>query len=286
MRLSAKRRARWLGVSEVHVEASRQLLLRRGVVEVIRMGEGEPIVLVPGMAGGWKLLAPLARRLARGHEVILYGLRGDRGAPVAARSETMADYATDLADVIDGLRLERPTVFGVSFGGAVALEFAAEHPAMVGALALQGVEAAFRQSLGSKIALRVLEGYPLPHDNRFLNQYFNLLHAGKPEPGPLTDFIVERCWSTDQGVMARRLRALRDFDVSDRLWKVDAPTLVMGGTRDAIVPVARQRALAGAISGARFEAIEGAGHVAFLTHKDDVAGQVRRHARQAQAASC
>lgn len=286
MRLSAERRARWMGTSDAILEASRQLLLGRGVVEVIRLGQGEPIVMVPGMAGGWKLLAPLARKLARSHEVILYGLRGDRGAQVGSRRESVADYASDLADVIHGLGLERPTIFGVSFGGAVALEMAVEHPSMVGALAVQGVEAAFRKNLGSQIALRVLEGYPLPHDNRFLNQFFNLLHAGKPEPGPLADFVVERCWSTDQGVLARRLRALEGFDVADRLWRVEAPTLVLGGTRDAIVPVARQRALAGSISGARFEALEGAGHIGFLTHKDEVAKQVRRHVRQARATLC
>ena len=281
MRLSAERRSRWSEISGVSIEVSRQLLFRRGVVEVIRMGEGEPIVLVPGMAGGWRLLAPLARWLSRSHEVILYGLRGDRGAQVLARPDAMSDYADDLAEVIDGLGLERPTVFGVSFGGAVALELAVEHPAMVGALAVQGVEAAFRPSLGSKVALRVLEGYPLPHDNRFINQFFNLLHAGKPESAELADFVVERCWSTDQGVLARRLRALEGFDVADRLWRIEAPTLVLGGTRDAIVPLARQRALAGAIAGASFGSIEGAGHVAFLTHKDDVARLVRRHARLA-----
>src|SRR5579875_3392684 len=48
-------------------------------VDVVRLGRGEPIVLVPGLAGGRGLLAPLARRLARRHEVILPSLRGDRG---------------------------------------------------------------------------------------------------------------------------------------------------------------------------------------------------------------
>ena len=238
-------------------------------------GEGEPIVLVPGLAGGWRLLAPLARRLARHHQVILYGLRRD-GSPLGPPARSVADYARDLADLLDELRLERPTVLGVSFGGAVALELAVERPQRIGGLVLQGVEARFRMTLGATIARRVLERFPLPADNRFFNQFFNLLHGGKPEAGPLADFVVERCWETDQSVMAHRIGLLEGFDVSDRLWRIDVPTLVLAGTRDVIVPPSRQRALAESIAGARFETMEGAGHVGFLTHGGEVARHVGR----------
>jgi len=255
-------------------------------VEVVRLGRGEPIILVPGLAGGWKLLAPLARRLADRHEVILYSLRGDRDPFAWGRGEGLADHAGDLGRLIDHLQLERPTVFGVSFGGAVALELATANPGRIGALVLQGVEARFRTTLGASIARRVLERFPLPADNGFVNQFFNLLHGGKPEPGPLADFVVERCWETDQGVMARRLKALEGFDVSDRLWRIDMPTLVLAGTRDVVVPLARQRALAEAIPSARFEALEGAGHIGFLTHRADVARHIRRLVRDGQRSFC
>jgi len=286
MRLSARRRSSWSGLFGEMAGDSRRLLSRGGLCDVVRMGRGEPIVLVPGLAGGWKLLAPLARRLARRHEVILYGLRGDRGPIVAPRAESMEGYADDLAEVIESLGLERPAILGVSFGGAVALEFAVSHPGLVGALVVQGAEARFRKSLGSQIALGVLERFPMPADNPFFNQFFNLLHAGKPDSASLADFVVERCWETDQGAMARRLRALESFDVADRLWQVEAPTLILGGTRDAIVPVARQRSLAEAIPGARFEPLDGAGHIGFLTHRDEITRQVGRHVRASRRLYC
>ena len=87
----------------------------------------------------------------------------------------------------------------------------------------------------------MLERFPLPSDNRFVNQFFHLLYGAKPEPGPLVDFVVDRIWETDQSVMAQRLAQLESFDVSDRLWKIDVPTLVLAGARDVIVPVARQQ---------------------------------------------
>jgi len=255
-------------------------------VEVLEIGQGEPIVVVPGLAGGWKLVAPLAHQLAKHHRVFVCGLRGDQVPLGMSWTHDLGDYAQDIATVIDQLGLERPTVFGVSFGGAIALELAIERPHRLGALVLQGVEARFRMTLGATIARRVLERFPLPSDNRFVNQFFNLLHGSKPEPGPLTDFVVERCWETDQSVMARRIGLLESFDVSERLWAIEAPTLVLAGARDAIVPAARQRALAEAIPGARFESIEGAGHIGFLTHRAEVTRHVRQLLRQVRHSPC
>jgi len=271
-----------------HLQEGREHQIRLGDewVDVVEMGRGEPIVLVPGLAGGWKLLVPLARHLARRHRVILPGLRGDRSPMGGSWARGVGEYARDLASAIGQLGLERPTVFGVSFGGAIALELAVEEPHLLGGLILQGVEARFRMTLGTTIARRVLERFPLPSDNRFVNQFFNLLHGCKPEPGPLADFVVERCWETDQSVIARRIGQLESFDVSDRLWRIEVPTLVLAGTRDVVVASARQRALASAIPGARFQALDEAGHIAFLTHRQEIARHVRRLMARVKHSHC
>jgi pimeloyl-ACP methyl ester carboxylesterase len=286
MRLAAKHRNEW--VTSLHFIEGRQhqVRLNSDWVDVVQVGRGEPLVLVPGLAGGWKLLAPLAEKLARHFEVTIAGLRGDRFPLGNTWPREIADYAHDLAGLIDRLGLERPAVFGVSFGGAVALELASEHPRKLGALIVQGAEARFRSTLGATIARRVLERFPLPSDNRFVNQFFNLLYGGKPEPGPLVDFVVERCWETDQSVMAQRIGLLESFDIADRLWRIEVPTLVLAGTRDAIVPMSRQRALAESIPGARFERVEGAGHVGFLTHRAGVIRQIRQHLNGLKHSTC
>jgi pimeloyl-ACP methyl ester carboxylesterase len=257
-------------------------------VDVVRMGRGEPIVLVPGLAGSWKLVLPIAKKLARHFELITYGLRGDRFPfvrpnPLQGSSVDLGGHADDLAELIGQLGLEAPTVFGVSFGGAIALEMAVEYPHRLGSLIVHGAESKFRSGLGGSIARRVLERFPLPPNSSFVNQFFNLLYGCKPEAGSMVDFVNDRLWETDQKIMAQRLAQLERFDVSDRLWRVQAPTLVVAGSRDVIVSPNRQRDLAQNIAGANFELIEGAGHLGFLTHRDEVARTIQRHLSRAKA---
>jgi pimeloyl-ACP methyl ester carboxylesterase len=290
MRLSAKWRSSW-AVHSNGIEHGRTETVRVGAewVDVVRLGHGDPLVVVPGLAGSWKLLFPLARVLARHFDVIVPGMRGDGLVwgdleQPASRHGDVGEYAEDLASILFQLGVECPALLGVSFGGAVALEYAVQHPQRLSALVLNGVEARFHRTIGSTIARRALERYPLPVDSPFINQFFHLLYGAKPEPGPLVDFVVDRIWQTDQRVMAERLARLETFDVSDRLWRIDTPTLVLAGARDVIVPVARQRALAEGIAGARFETIPSAGHVGFLTHRAEVVRDVRRHLRGVKTA--
>jgi len=273
MRLATKHQAAWLGLEDCGIAEVTRNVSRFGSTEMVRMGQGEPIVLLPGLAGGWRLLAPMARLLSRHNEVILIGLRGDEGTP-GTRFQSASDHAYDVARTIEHLGLERPTIAGVSFGGVVALELALEHPGSVGGLALYGVPDRFQASLGSTILIRTLERLPLPSDSAFLNQFFNVVVGRRPEPGPLVDFLVKRCWQTDQSVVASRLRSLESYDVRDRLWKFDGPSIVMAGTRDVCVPLARQENLANSLPNARFRMIEGAGHVGFLTNAAEVAAEI------------
>jgi len=265
---------------------SRQIRVNGEWIDVVRVGSGDPVVVVPGLAGGWRLVSPLVERLATRFEVTVCGLRGDRFPASGPSASGVEDHAGDVAEIIALLGLERPTVLGVSFGGAVALELAISQTHRVGGLILQGAAERFKTTIGSTIARRVLERFPLPEDSPFVNQFFNLLHGSKPEPGPLVDFVVERIWETDQSVMARRLALLESFNVGDRLWQIDIPTLVLAGSRDVIVPAASQKALADGIADAKFVELEGAGHVAFLTHRREIAGLVSKMVRRVNHPVC
>ena len=245
---------------------------RRGIVhlrnyrtEYLVVGEGEPLVLVPGLAGGYELLGRLARVLARQFQVICYQLRGDQDPLVARRPHSLPDLADDLADLQDALLLERPAVVGISFGSAVALECALRHPQKIGRLVLHGVEARFRNRLGGHIARLALEEFPLPHDNPFFNQFFRMLFARRESIGPLFDYVTAQCWNTDQSVIAQRLGMLADFDVRDRIAELGMPALVVAGQDDAIVSAGAQQELAASIPRGQFVPLAGSGHLCFLT---------------------
>jgi len=287
MRISAKRQLDWQLEFSNNNDTNRLTDFRgeaRGV-GAITLGSGEPLVLIPGLAGGAELVMPLAQQLSSRYRVIVPHVRGDRGY-LGTNPGDLADLADDLAVTLDSLGLERPIVMGVSFGGAIALEYAVHYPQRVGGLALWGVEAKFRPTLGTTVLKRVLERYPLPSDNRFLNQFFNVLYGTKPEPSPLVDFVADSCWKTDQMVVCDRLARLETFDVSDRLWRIDAPTVVVAGSKDVVIPAKRQRVLADGISGASFAEVAGAGHIGFLTHADEVVAQVSDLVRKVRRSYC
>jgi pimeloyl-ACP methyl ester carboxylesterase len=182
-------------------------------------------VLVPGLAGGFELMGPLARLLARDFRVISYQLRGEDDCFALRSRFDLADLADDLHEFLDWCGLEQPPILGVSFGGVLALELAARWPHRLQSLLVQGVGARFEQGLLQQVAGLVLSRYPLPSDNPFVNQFFNLLFGGRQNPGPLFHFVTRQCWQTDQSVMAHRFQLVETFDMRGRLAAVRVPHL-------------------------------------------------------------
>ncbi len=247
-------------------------------------GEGPPLVLVPGLAGGFELLGPLARLLARHFRVISYQLRGEDDSFALRRPFTLGDLVQDLAEFLDWHCLESPTVFGVSFGAVLALELAARAPHRLGHLIVQGAGSRFEYGLLHRVAGTVLSRFPLPADNPFINQFFNLLFGGRQEPGPLFNFVTRQIWQTDQSVMAHRLRLVEAFDLSGRLERLRMPTLLLAGDRDLLVSERSLQTLHNGVPHARLVRLKGCGHLAFVTQPERVAAEVQRFLRRDEVA--
>ncbi len=239
-------------------------------------GEGPPLVLVPGLAGGFELLGPLARLLARDFQVISYQLRGEDDCFALRRHFDLTDLADDLGELLDWFGLERPPVMGVSFGGVLALELAARWPGRLQSLILQGVGARFERGLLQQVAGMVLSRYPLPPDSPFVNQFFNLLFGSRQRPGPLFQFVTRQCWQTDQSVMAHRFQLVEAFDTERRLGSVRVPALVLAGDRDLLVSPQSLHDLTHGLPRARAVGLPGCGHLAFVTRPERVAAEVGR----------
>ncbi len=248
-------------------------------------GEGPPLVIVPGLAGGYQLLGPLAKVLSRHYRVISYQLRGEDNPFVLRRPFDLQSLVGDLSEFLDSLFLENPTIFGVSFGGLLAAEFAARFPLRVDNLVLQGIGATFQRTLLQRVAGTVLSRIPLPTDSPFINQFFNLLFAGDQKAKPLFRFVVRQCWRTDQSVMAHRFQLAEQFDISPRLDRIQAPTLILAGARDLLVSEPSLQTLHEGIEESELITLAGAGHLGFVTQPQKVAREVVRFLRARDTAT-
>jgi pimeloyl-ACP methyl ester carboxylesterase len=250
--------------------------LRHYTAQYCVWGEGPPLVLVPGLAGGFDLLGPLARLLARDFRVISYQLRGEDDCFALRRRFDLADLVEDLHEFLDWYGLECPPVLGVSFGGVLALELAARRPHRLQSLVIQGAGARFERGLLQQVAGMVLSGYPLPPDSPFVNQFFNLLFGSRQKPGPLFEFVTRQCWQTDQGVMAHRFRLVETFDLGRQLDRIRVPTLILSGDRDLLVSPQSLQALVDGIPQSHLVRLPGCGHLAFVTQPLRVAEEVKQ----------
>ena len=270
---------RWLATSGAEFSAgegrSGCAHLSHYTVEYKEWGDGPPLVLVPGLAGGYELLGPLARRLADHFRVVSYQLRGEDDCFALRRRFGLEDLVNDLAEFLDWHCLEKPAVMGVSFGGVLALELAARYPHRLQSLVVQGAGCRFERGLLQRVAGVVLSRFPLPSDNPFVNQFFNLLFGRRQKPGPMFQFVTRQCWQTDQGIMAHRFHLVEQFDVSQRLERIRVPTLILAGDRDLLVSEGSLNRLRGGISNAKLVQLHGCGHLAFVTHASRVAEEVK-----------
>src|SRR6266478_5921294 len=235
--------------------------LKHYTVQYREWGEGPPLVLIPGLAGGFELLGPLARLLADNFRVISYQLRGEHDAFALRQRFGLQDLVSDLAEFLDWQCLERPTILGVSFGGVLGLEFAARFPNRLQNLVIQGSGARYERGLLQRVAGVILARYPLPSDNAFVNQFFNLLFGSRQKPGPLFQFVTRQCWQTDQGVMAHRFHLVEHLDMAERLPQIDVPALILAGNRDLLVSPRSLDELCETIPDTELVRLAGCGHL-------------------------
>jgi pimeloyl-ACP methyl ester carboxylesterase len=273
-----KASSNWLNASSAQfspaVRMSGFAQLTNYTVEYSEWGDGPPLVLIPGLAGGVGLLGPLVRELSKKFRVISYELRGEDDCFALRRPFSMFDLVEDLREFIDWHCLETPTLFGVSFGGALALEFAARYPSRLQNLIVQGAGARFEPGLIQQVAKTVLTRFPLPFDNPFINQFFNLLFGGAQKQDELFDFVTTQVWRTDQSVIAHRLQLVEEYDMTERLPQIRVPSLVLVGKRDLLVSRRSLRVLSEGLPAAKFVGIPDCGHLAFVTRPEAVVRQV------------
>lgn len=98
-------------------------------LSIVERGAGEPLVVIPGIQGRWEYTRPAVDALAASFRVITFPLADEPSSGFAFDAARGFDsYADQVLAVLNERRIERATICGISFGGLIALRFAAAHP--------------------------------------------------------------------------------------------------------------------------------------------------------------
>src|SRR2546423_1330900 len=95
-------------------------------------GSGPPLLVVPGIQGRWEWMQPALRALATRCRVVSYSL----GAPSGSADAAFARFVAQAEAALDARSIEAAAICGVSFGGLIALKYAAARPERTKALIL------------------------------------------------------------------------------------------------------------------------------------------------------
>jgi pimeloyl-ACP methyl ester carboxylesterase len=232
-----------------------------------RRGEGPPLLFLNGSGATLASVGPLLDPLAARFDLIAHDQRGIGRSAIPPGPYEMADYAADAAGLLDAVDVERCRVFGISFGGMVALELAVTWPDRIERLALACTSAG--GAGGASYPLQELADLPPDErarrglavlDTRFTPEWL----ADHPRDAALVAGRAQRLSEHPDPEVGRgereQMGARSGHDTFDRLGKISCPTLVTYGRYDGIAPPANSEAIAGAVHGAELRGYEG-GHL-------------------------
>jgi len=223
------------------------------------------------MAHWGRLPALLAERM----RVVTFDCRNIGASERRDEAYTLGEEAADVAAVLDACGIRRAIVYGRSRGGMLAQEFALSYPERVAALILSGTSHRGPGSAGE--TARVTEAMRIdPRMSReeiFARQDEAMAAPGWRERDPEA---FNYCLSVDLEAPPRRFaverqrEAMSQWSSYDRLVRIAAPTLVLCGEDDPMVPPPNSVSLANTIPGAKLELIPQCGHLPMLEQPEAV----------------
>jgi pimeloyl-ACP methyl ester carboxylesterase len=248
-------------------------------------GDGPTLVLIPGLQGRWEYVRPAVESLARYFRVVTFSL-DEVVRTSAANFNTIDDEAERIVSALDARRIDRAIVCGISYGGVVAIRFAAVHAERTAALV---VASAPGQGWHLRPHHHFYARWPRIFGPLFLAETpFRL----RPELAATFPARADRLrfarWQIATVVaaplsltrMAARARTLHTHDIVADCQRVTAPTLIVTGepALDRVVPVESTAGYARLIQGARTCVLERTGHLGTITRPSIFADMVNEFA--------
>jgi 3-oxoadipate enol-lactonase len=249
-----------------------------------RAGSGEPLLLIQGMSGthlSWG--EPFRDLLEEGFDVVAFDNRGIGLSERFDGSFTIAELAADTAELLDRLEIESAHVVGISMGGMIAQELALANPQRLRSLTLGctycGGEGSWlmpRENV-EKLAGAMSSGN---RDEAIRAGYeINLSPAFRADEDAYAAFHeMATKVPAAKRVIELQAQAIFGHDTSGRLGEISTPTLIVHGTEDGVLPFPNGEQIAALMPQARFEVLEGVGHMFWWEQPQRSAELIREHA--------
>jgi pimeloyl-ACP methyl ester carboxylesterase len=242
------------------------------------LGEGPPLVLLPGLASTYRGYSPTLLRLAERFRTIQFDYPGehpDDGADLARI--THDDLVDDLLGLMDHLGLKQAYPFGLSFGSTITLGAIHRVPGRFPKAALQGGFARRRLKPTERLALAVgrrISGKSsrLPFHEKGLSLGNKVTFPG--DTPDRWDHYVEENGLTPIASLSHRLDLLDRLDLRPTLPRIEQEVLVIHGTADRIVLMASHDELVAGLPRGQSLLMAGVGHQPHWTHPRELAGLV------------
>jgi len=259
--------------------------VKSGVVHYRDEGshDAPAIALINALGTDLRIWDDAAVILARDFRVIRYDKRGHGLSEAGPDRYDMADYAADLAGVLERLGVARATIVGLSIGGVIAQELYRRRPELCEAVVLSDTAAKIGtdDSWDARIAEVERGGIKAIADSILRRWFTPDFWARRAD-----DLAGWRCMLTrspKQGYLAA-CGALKRADLRPYAGAIAVPTLCLVGDQDGSTPVDLVRETASLIPAARLEIIGGAGHIPNIEKPDAFADLIAAHVKSARAA--
>jgi 3-oxoadipate enol-lactonase len=220
-------------------------------------------------------MRPALDALSTRCRTLSYSLCGDFGSHVAMTDALGYDmFARQIDDVLERTTLQHVALCGVSFGGTIAVRYAARYPDRVSALVLASapgpswIPSVRQASYVSHPWLSVVP-FCLTAADRLAAEVLEALPGWPGRLGFAGRFVGRALrFPMIPGLMARRIRLLqRQADLAQAARRIRVPTLIVTGDPrlDRVVPVDSTREYLGLIPGAQYQMMDGTGHLGTVT---------------------